>query len=107
MNPTMQEFQMYQNFDELAEDVLDLAREIMPGKLVYLTTIDDFQQVVLKVSDVDSEVLISEGLVVPVSNSVCDRINFEKQQPLIFENIQEEIQSEPLRQLLKMVNMKS
>lgn len=107
MNPPLQELQMYQNFDELAEDVLKLAREIMPGKLIYLTTIDDFQQVVLKVSDVDSEVLISEGLVVPVSNSVCDRINFEKQEPLIFENIQEEINSESLRQLLKKVNMKS
>lgn len=107
MNPTMQEFQMYQNFDELAEDVLELAREIMPGKLIYLTTINDFQQVVLKVSDRDSEVLISEGMIVPISDSVCDRIDFEKQQPLVFENIQEDMDSESLRQVVKDVNMKS
>ena len=31
------EFQMYRNFDELAIDMIELAKEIMPDKLVYLT----------------------------------------------------------------------
>ena len=34
---TLQELQTYRNFDELANDVLELAKEILPDKLIYLT----------------------------------------------------------------------
>ena len=45
---TLQELQMYRNFDELASDVLDLAKEILPDKLIYLTSFSDTQQIILK-----------------------------------------------------------
>lgn len=101
MNSMIQELQMYNNFDELADDVLHLARQIMPGKLIYLTSLGESEQVILKVSDPNSEVLVTEGLVVPIQSSVCNRIDFDNNRPLIYENIQQELDSAALRESVK------
>ncbi|XKH50126.1 sensor domain-containing diguanylate cyclase [Chryseomicrobium palamuruense] len=106
MTPT-QEFQMYRNFDELATDVLDLAKEILPNKLIYLSSLTDVQQVVLKVSDEHSEILVSEGAVVPLPKSVCNRIDFSKNEPLIYEDVERDADSVTVKRLLKGANIHS
>lgn len=107
MVTTLQEVKRYKNFDELAKDVLDLAKEILPEQLIYLTSVNDKQQIILKLSHADSGVLVKEGMVINLNETVCQRIDFDKQQPLIYENIQEEIDSAELRNRLEEANIKS
>ena len=75
---TVQDLQMYKNFDELAKDVLDLAKEILPDQLIYLTSFSDTQQIILKLSDLDTRILLTEGMAINLEETVCDRIDFEK-----------------------------
>lgn len=107
MVTTLQEVENYKNFDELAKDVLDLAKEILPDQLIYLTSVSDNQQIILKLSNEDSGILLSEGMVLNLNETVCQRIDFEKQQPLIYENIREEIGSDDIRNVLIEANIKS
>lgn len=107
MVTTLQEAGNYKNFDELAKDVLDLAKEILPDQLIYLTSLSDTQQMILKLSDEDSGILLSEGMVLNLNETVCQRIDFEKQQPLIYENIREEIGADDIRDVLVEANIKS
>lgn len=107
MAKTLQEVQMFNNFDELANDLLNLATEIMPDKLIYLTSIVDKEQFILKLSKHDSEIQISEGMVFNLDDTVCNRIDFDAYQPLVLENIREEIGSDKLIELLKQVNINS
>lgn len=107
MHSTEQDFRLYRNFDELAEDVLDLAKEILPDKLIYLSSLNDFEQVVLKVSDEREDIAISEGMSAPLENSVCHRIDFKNQQPLLYPNVEQDTESLHLRNLLLDVNIKS
>lgn len=104
---TLQELQMYRNFDELASDVLDLAKEILPDKLIYLTSFSEKQQIILKLSNVDTSILLTEGMVINLNETVCNRVDFEKNQPLIYEDIGEKTCSEDLRNILEEVNIKS
>lgn len=107
MNSVNQEVRLYRNFDELAEDVLDLAKEILPDKLIYLTSLSDSQQVVLKVSDEREDIGVSEGLSAPLENSVCHRIDFKKKTPLLFPDVEHDTESLHLRNLLLDANIKS
>lgn len=107
MNSVDQEFRLYQNFDELAEDVLDLAKEILPDKLIYLTSFSASKQLVLRVSEEREDIAISEGMDIPLENSVCHRINFNKMQPLVYPDVEVHTESLPLRNLLLDVNIKS
>lgn len=104
---TVNEVEKYNNFDELAQDVLDLAKEILPDQLIYLTSIDDTQQIILKLSDDDSGILLSEGMAIELEKTVCKRIDFDQNQPLIYEDIREEIDSEELRNSLEAANIES
>lgn len=104
---TLQEVESYKNFDELARDVLDLAKEILPDRLIYLSSFSDTQQIILKLSNEDSGILVTEGMVINLNETVCNRIDFDKNQPLIYENIREEIGSDDLRNALEQANIKS
>jgi diguanylate cyclase (GGDEF)-like protein len=104
---TLQELQMYRNFDELASDVLDLAKEILPDKLIYLTSFSDKQQIILKLSNDDTSILLTEGMVINLNETVCNRVDFEKKQPLIYEDIWEENCPDDLRNILEEVHIKS
>ncbi|MDN7246105.1 sensor domain-containing diguanylate cyclase [Planococcus shenhongbingii] len=104
---TLQELQMYKNFDELASDVLDLAKEILPDQLIYLTSFSDTQQIILKLSNYDTEILLTEGMMINLSDTVCDRIDFENKQPLVYEDIREQTCPSDLRNTLESVNAKS
>ncbi|MBT2583930.1 sensor domain-containing diguanylate cyclase [Planococcus sp. ISL-109] len=107
MAVALEELERYKNFDELARDVLDLAKEIMPDQLIYLSSVSDTQQIILKLSNDDSNILVTEGMVINLNETVCNRIDFEKKQPLIYENIREEIGSDDLRKVLEAANIKS
>lgn len=104
---TLQELQMYRNFDELASDVLDLAKEILPDKLIYLTSFSDKQQIILKLSNEDTSILLTEGMVINLNETVCNRIDFKNKQPLIYEDIKDGTCSVDLRDILEEVNIKS
>ncbi|MGI2329244.1 sensor domain-containing diguanylate cyclase [Planococcus sp. YIM B11945] len=104
---TLQELQMYKNFDELARDVLDLAKEILPDQLIYLTSFSDTQQIVLKLSNHDTSILLTEGMAINLSDTVCDRIDFESKQPLVYEDIREQTCPSELRNTLESINAKS
>lgn len=103
----MQELERYKNFDELARDVVALAKEILPEQLIYLSAVNDTQQVFLKVSNKDAVIRVPEGLVVNLNDSLCRQVDFEKNQPLIYENISKEVESDVLRHALEQANVKS
>lgn len=103
---SVEDLQMYKNFDELSRDVLDLAKEILPDQLIYLTSFSDTQQIILKLSDLDTNILLTEGMAINLEETVCDRIDFEKKQPLIYEDIKEACPGD-LRALLEEANIKS
>ncbi|MDN3449555.1 sensor domain-containing diguanylate cyclase [Planococcus sp. APC 3906] len=104
---TLQEVERYRNFDELAQDVLDLAKEILPEQLIYLTSFNDTQQIILKLSNHDSGILVREGMVINLDETLCNRIDFDKQQPLIYENVQKEIAAGEMKTALEGANINS
>lgn len=107
METAFQELQMYRNFDELSSDVLDLAKEILPDRLLYLTSFSDTQQMILKLSNDDTNILITEGLVINLNETVCNRIDFDNKQPLIYEDTRKESSLDNLRDALEEANIRS
>ncbi|WP_214752466.1 sensor domain-containing diguanylate cyclase [Exiguobacterium sp. s16] len=107
MMTQVEELKMYESFDELANDVLDLAKEILPEQMFYLSAFSDTQQFVLKLSNEKSSILIKEGMVVDLNNSVCKRIDFETNQPLIYEDVQQDCPIDEVKGLLDGVNIQS
>lgn len=101
------EFQMYRNFDELAIDLIELAKEIVPDKLVYLTSIENDTQHILKLSSKDSPILLEEGMSFDLKDTVCNRIDFNQREVLMYEDIESQIESTRLQALLREVNIKS
>jgi len=107
MRTQFEELKMYESFDELANDVLDLAHEILPEQMFYLTAFTDSQQVILKLSNQKSSIQITENMVVDLSNSVCGRIDFENNQPLRYEDVKRDCDVEEVERLLDDVNIRS
>lgn len=101
----LEELQIYKNFDELASDVLKLAKEILPDKLIYLTCFSDKKQMILKLSDVNTDILLTEGMVINLDETVCNRIDFQRNQPLIYQDIRQETCLDDLRKILATVNI--
>lgn len=104
---TFQELQMYKNFDELASDLLDLAKEILPDQLIYLTSLSDTQQVILKLSNEDTSIAVTEGMVMNLNQTLCNRVDFQKCQPLIYEDTLKESSLADFRDKLEEVNVRS
>lgn len=104
---TFQELQMYKNFDELASDVLDLAKEILPDQLIYLTSISDTQQIILKLSNEDTSIAVTEGMVLNLNQTLCNRVDFQKSQPLIYEDTLKESSLADFREKLEEVHVRS
>ncbi|OHX51517.1 diguanylate cyclase [Planococcus salinarum] len=102
----LEDLQMYKNFDELSRDVLDLAKEILPDQLIYLTSFTDTQQIILKLSDMDTNILLTEGMAINLEDTVCDRIDFHKKQPLVYEDIKKACPGD-LKTTLEEANIKS
>ncbi|WP_251055792.1 MULTISPECIES: hypothetical protein [unclassified Exiguobacterium] len=62
MNQPFEELKMYQNFDELADDVLDFAKEILPEQMLYLSAIEAGQQRMLKIANAKVDIPMVEGM---------------------------------------------
>lgn len=107
MGMTFQELQMYTNFEELSRDVLDLAKEILPEQLLYLSSINGTQQIILKLSSEESKIPMSEGMMLNLNHSLCNFVDFEKNQPAIFEDVREERRLEELRDALEKAHIRS
>lgn len=73
----LKELEFYNDFNELANDVLELATVILPDKLIYLTTISDKHQIILKLSDTNTSILLTEGMAININETACNRIDFE------------------------------
>lgn len=101
----LQELQMYRNFDELVQDVISLAKEVLPDKLIYLSAFSDHQQIILKLSNQQTNILLNEGMVINLNETVCNRIDFEGKRPLVYEDISKEAISCDLKELLMDVHI--
>lgn len=105
MSLSMYEIKSYQGFDELAKDVLDLAKEILPGKLVYINSLTNEKQITLKIAGTNEHILLKEGMVIPVNDGLCNRCDFENEKPLIYEDLSVATDVDDLRDSLKSVNI--
>lgn len=73
----------YYNFESLSNDIIELAKEILPDKVIYINFLNDKVQVTMKVSKHDTNVNVEEGETIPVEDAVCNNIDFENGNPLI------------------------
>ncbi|NOU69014.1 diguanylate cyclase [Paenibacillus sp. LMG 31461] len=103
----LNELQFYKNFDELAQDILEMAKETMPDRLIYLTNFTKRQQIILKLSESNENIGIHEGMVIEINETVCNRIDFENKAPLVFEDMSKEANLDDLRQALVAANINS
>ncbi|KRE59864.1 sensor domain-containing diguanylate cyclase [Paenibacillus sp. Soil750] len=103
----LNELQFYKNFDELAKDILEMAKETMPDRLIYLTSFTRKQQIILKLSETNVNIGINEGMVIEINETVCNRIDFENNAPLVFEDMSREAKLDDLRQALVAANINS
>lgn len=103
----LDEIKMYAKFDDLASDLLDLAKEILPEQLFYLSVMSDTQQLILKLSNENASIHITEGMVIELNHSLCNRIDFEKNQPLIYEDVHQDGSLEDLKEALAEANVQS
>ena len=74
MGIPLNELQVYRNFEEMANDVLQMANEFMQDRVVYITTMTDSKQTILKVLDNQTGSLIPEGLTLDLFQTVCSRV---------------------------------
>lgn len=80
----------YNNFNALTNDIIELAKEIMPDKIIYINFLNEKVQVTMKVSQHDTNVNVFEGDTIPVEDAICNNIDYKNGTPLILENISEE-----------------
>jgi len=105
MKLSMNEIQAYSKFDQLAEDALSLAQEILPDKFIYINFLSQFKQITLKVHGANPHISIYEGMTINLEEGLCHRVDFKEMQPLIYENVQLEPSLEGLRVSLKQANV--
>ncbi len=87
MNIDKQTILEFKNFEKLSQNVIDLAKEIMPDKIIYINFLNDNVQVTMRVSRHDTKVNLIEGVTIPVSHAICNLIDYESGKPLIFDDI--------------------
>lgn len=97
MELNLEEIKLYENFDDLADDVLALAKEILPDKLIYINYLTDTKQITLKLSEKDSEIALEEGAEVKLEEGLCDSVDFKNNRPLVYEDISQEMSLDHLR----------
>lgn len=104
---TLQEMTLYRNFNELADDVLELAKEILPDQLLYLTTIEENQQMILRLSNDHQRIEIRAGQVFEMEKTLCRHINFEQNEPIWYESISDDERLEDMQDALKALQIES
>ncbi|WP_294743348.1 sensor domain-containing diguanylate cyclase [uncultured Exiguobacterium sp.] len=98
---------LYRNFDELADDVLELAKEILPDQLLYLTTIEEDQQMILRLSNNHRRIEIRAGQVFEMEQTLCRHINFEQNEPIWYESVSDDERLEDIQDTLKALQIES
>lgn len=73
----------YENFNSLSNDIIELAKEILPDKIIYINFLNNNVQVTMKVSDHETEVKVFEGETIPVDEALYNQIDYENGKPLI------------------------
>ncbi|WP_231891348.1 sensor domain-containing diguanylate cyclase [Paenibacillus swuensis] len=99
--------QYYKNFDEIARDILAMAKESLPDRLIYLTSFARKKQMILKLSEPNPSIHIHEGMVIDINDTVCNQIDFDNNAPLIYEDMSRETKLDDLRQALIGANINS
>ncbi|MEY8741190.1 diguanylate cyclase [Bacillales bacterium AN1005] len=90
METVFKEYALYKNINELAVDMLDLAKEILPSSLFFLSVFTDTEQHILKVAGNRGIINITEGAKLSLNAAVCNRIDFINGDPLVYENLSKE-----------------
>ncbi|MFC4778059.1 diguanylate cyclase domain-containing protein [Paenibacillus sp. GCM10023252] len=104
---SVNEMQIYKNFDEIARDILAMAKEFLPDRLIYITSITKNKQIIVKLSESNPSIHINEGMVINLNDTVCNKIDFANNAPLIFEDMSKETELDDLRQALIGANINS
>lgn len=107
MNIHFEELKMYTKFDDLADDLLDLAKEILPEQLFYLSAINETEQLIIKLSEEQTRMPVTEGMVIDLNYSLCQRIDFQTKQPLIYEDVTKDRSLDGMREVLEGANVQS
>lgn len=97
----------YYNFESLSSDIIELAKEIMPDKVIYINFLNNKVQVTMKVSKHDTNVNIKEGETIPVENAVCNNIDYENGKPLVLEDISNNNLDDKVNETIKNANLGS
>ncbi|MDY0210796.1 MAG: diguanylate cyclase [Acholeplasma sp.] len=90
MNHSIQPFRNYRKFNSLAGDLISLAEEIMPNKVIYLNYLNDTEQVTLFVSKHQTNVKVEQDCVIPVDEAICNQVDYQNKVPLVFKDIRHE-----------------
>ncbi|MCM3442307.1 sensor domain-containing diguanylate cyclase [Metabacillus halosaccharovorans] len=107
MGISLNEINMYKNFDELAQDILEMAQEFFPGKLLFLSNFSNNKQIILKLSDKDTDISLNEGMSIELNQTVCNKVDFKQNKPLMIEDIKNEPILVDLRNMLEEANIHS
>ncbi len=85
MRITKQTVLSYNNFNALTGDIIELAKEVMPNKVIYINFLNDKVQVTMRVSKHNTDVNVKEGITIPVEEALCNQIDYQNAKPLILE----------------------
>lgn len=107
MSISIHEIKTYANFDQLASDVLSLAKEILPDKFIYINSLADNRQVTLKISEKHPLIPLYEGLSIHIEEGLCNRVDFISKKPLIYEDISKENDLDNFKEILRSVNIQA
>lgn len=105
MTIDLHEIAMYESFEELANDVLLMASEFLSNQQIYITSMTRTHQTILKVRGNGSGSRVYEGMTLARSQTVCNRINFEENLPLVLENLMREPSFQSIRGVLNEANI--
>lgn len=76
----------YTNFNQLSKDIIEMAKEFMPNRAIYINFLNDDVQVTMKVSDHKTKVNVMKGETIPVNEALCNQIDYKNRKPLIIKN---------------------
>ena len=105
MGIPLHEIFLYKNFNEFAMDILDLAKEIMPDSFFFLSAFINNEQYILRTSTNKENINIYEGAHLPLNATVCNKIDFNKGTPLVFEDISKESCLDDIKETLLKINV--
>lgn len=97
----------YENFNNLSNDIMLLAKEIMPDKIIYINFLNDNIQMTMKVSEHDTKVTIDEGDITDVMDAICNQINYKDGKTLVIEDTSKFAVNKRVKETIKNGNIGS